>query len=353
MDKILVIIFGLLLIGCKKDKPDENNWQPYNPTSVEIINPFSNFPDMEIPEWNKTSEEGIRLGRKLYYDNILSTNGKSCSTCHPQNLSFTNPISSPNEMDILPHINLGWNSEFGWNGGTKWLDSVALADLEEGNIFLNANNDSIKARFERHPVYQEMFWDAFGVLIIELSEPERQKYISYALAQFMRTMIAGNSRFDRYLLGENVLTPEEIEGFNLFMREDKGDCFHCHGDSYNPLWKDNLFHNNGLNSAHIGVDQGRFLVTGDPTDMGKFKTPTLRNVELTGPYMHDGRFSTLEEVVNFYSTGLQNSPTIDPLMKNVTSGGAMLNPTEIGYIVAFLKSLTDYSFTTNSNLSAP
>jgi cytochrome c peroxidase len=344
-----------MLNSCSKDKtvPVEENNTEYSPTPYVSPNPFKNFPDIEEPSYNPSTVEGVYLGRKLYYDNILSMNGLSCSSCHLQTLSFTNPGTSPNEMEILPHINLGWNTSFGWEGGTKALDDVALADLAEGNIFLNANNDSIKERFKNHAEYPDLFYEAFGVDIVEVDIDERKKYISYALAQFMRTMISSNSRFDKYLAGENTLTPLELGGFSIFMQEEKGDCFHCHGDANNPMWRDNLFHNNGLNSTHSGSDMGRYNVTGNPLDIGKFKTPTLRNIELTGPYMHDGRFETLEEVVEFYSTGLQDSPTIDPLMKSVHEGGVMLTPEDKVALVAFLKSLTDIEYINDSSLSAP
>lgn len=336
-------------MSCRKDKPIISTYQttPYN-----LTNPFVNFPDIVEPEWNPTTEEGVYLGRKLYYDNILSMNGLSCSSCHPQAQSFVSSNTGPNGMQILPHINLGWSSSFGWNGGTKALDSVALDDLAEGNVFLNANNDSIKERLKNHSEYPQLFRNAFNIDIIEISLNERQKYISYALAQFMRTIISANSRFDQHIQGKNILTPLELYGFDLFMREDKGDCFHCHGDITNPLWKDNLFHNNGLNSTHSGHDLGRYLVTDNPSDIGKFKTPTLRNIELTAPYMHDGRFTTLEEVVNFYSSELQNSPTIDPLMKNIDAGGVLLTPDEKIALIAFLKTLTDVDFLSNPDLSA-
>jgi len=358
MRLIYLFLSTLLLtcsVSCKKDKtePIDTSVPEYNPTPYNLENPFVNFPDIEEPAFNPTTVEGVQLGRKLYYDNILSMNGLSCSSCHLQSLSFTNPNTSPNGMKILPHINLGWNTSFGWEGGTIALDDVALADLAEGNIFLNANNDSIRERLRNHTEYPDMFFEAFGVDIVEIALDDRKKYISYALAQFMRTMISSNSRFDKYLKGENTLTPQELGGYSVFMQEEKGDCFHCHGNANNPAWKDNLFHNNGLNSTHTGHDMGRYNVTGNPADIGKFKTPTLRNIELTGPYMHDGRFSTLEEVVDFYSTGLQDSPTVDPLMKNVHTGGAMLTPEDKAALVAFLKSLTDTEYINDSNLSAP
>jgi len=352
---IFVILF--FLSSCRKDKTTafvtSEEWGPYNPERYFFPNAFSNFPSVSEPEWNKTTIEGVALGRKLYYDPILSTNGKSCSTCHLQTLGFSSPVLGPNGMSIPAHVNMGWNSNFGWTGSESTLDSVALADLAEGNIFLNANNDSILKRLERHDEYQKLFWQAFGVEIVNESLAERQKYISYALAQFMRTQISYNSKFDRYLRGEGTLTADEYDGFAIFMSEDKGDCFHCHGGAANPMWRDNLRHNNGLNSTFSSNDLGYFNVTGNAYDIGKFRTPTLRNIELTGPYMHDGRFNTLEEVVDFYSTGLQHSSTIDPLMKKVNDGGVQLNPADKARLVAFLKTLTDYTFISNVELSNP
>ena len=135
------------------------------------------------------------------------------------------------------------------------------------------------------------------------------------------------------------------------MDESKGDCFHCHGSENNPLWTDNKFHNNGLDSSLTDLGLGR--VTGDPSDNGKFKSPSLRNLIFTAPYMHDGRFSTIDEVINHYSEGLQNSPTIDPLMKKVTQGGVQLSPQEKANLKAFLLSLTDEEFISNPNFSNP
>lgn len=354
--RICVLVICLFLSGaCRKDSPLETDelWGAYDPQPYPFPDAFANFPPVPEFDWNKTTIEGVTLGRKLYYDKILSTNGKSCSSCHMQQTAFTISDPGPNGMGIPAHINMAWNSSFGWTGSTHTLDSVALADLEEGNIFLNANNDSILARFKRNEDYQRMFWNAFGVKIIEESVDERKKYISYALAQFMRTQISYNSKFDKYLRGEINLSDDEIAGYDIFMSESKGDCFHCHGSESNPMWRDNLLHNNGLNSTFTGNDLGLYLITGDANDIGKFRTPTLRNIELTSPYMHDRRFTTLEEVVEFYSTGLQNSPTVDPLMKKVNEGGVQLNPTEKSQLVAFLKTLTDPSFVSNPYLGNP
>jgi cytochrome c peroxidase len=138
---------------------------------------------------------------------------------------------------------------------------------------------------------------------------------------------------------------QELNGFAVFMDEEKGDCFHCHGSDNNPLWTDNKFHNNGLDASFN--DLGLGTVTGDPNDNGKFRSPTLRNLTFTAPYMHDGRFTTLEEVINHYSEGLKFSPTIDPLMKKVSQGGVQLSVEEKISLKAFLLTLTDFEFINN------
>jgi cytochrome c peroxidase len=135
------------------------------------------------------------------------------------------------------------------------------------------------------------------------------------------------------------------------MDESGGECFHCHGDPYNTLWTDNKFHNNGLDA--VFTDNGLGVITGNNADNGKFRTPSLRNLIFTAPYMHDGRFATIDEVITFYSTGLQNSPTIDPLMKNVAQGGVLLSPQDMNDLKAFLLTLTDSSFISNTEFSQP
>lgn len=355
--KYILLLVGSIVFftSCKKDEEPINNytspggeWGIYNPTYVE---PYShpNLTPMHNPEFNKMTLEGIELGKSLYYDNILGTNGNSCSSCHWAQYSYTIPGMGPIGTSVLPHINLGWYDKYGWNGSEEHLDDVPLADLIDGNPFLNANSDTILNRFKRHNNYQRMFWKAFGVKIVEETVQERNKYIAYSLAQFLRTMVSFDSKFDRYILGLEPLTPQEASGLDVFMSENKGDCFHCHGNPYNPLWTDRGFHNTGLNSTFSGVDQGMYNETGNINDMGKFKTPTLRNIELTAPYMHDNRFNTLEEVVDFYSEGLQDSPYIDPLMKKVNQGGVQLTQGQKNDLIAFLKTLTDTSFINNPN----
>ena len=168
-----------------------------------------------------------------------------------------------------------------------------------------------------------------------------------AISQFERTLISSNSKWDRYLRGEANLNSSESQGFEIFFTE-KGDCFHCHSTI---LFTDNLFHNNGLDS--VFTDQGLYDVTGDHNDIGKFRTPSLRNWIFTKPFMHDGRFKDMGEVLEFYSTGVKWSPTIDPLMKKVEYGGIHLNDEEKVHLVSFLLTLNDSTFINNSEFSNP
>ena len=345
----LFLFFAICgLNSCKNDPPENNK---YIPEPFNLVIP-QGFPPMNIPEDNPLTVEGVALGRNLYYDNILSTNGNSCSSCHHQDEAFTISGPGPDGQGVLAHINLGWKPFFGWNGGEHLLDHVPLADLADGNVFLNANSDSILARFSRSSDYREMFRKAFNINITEVSLDERKKFISQALAQFIRTQISSNSRFDKFRLHlpDADFTPSEFVGYQIFFSE-KGDCFHCHSV---PLMTDHNFHNNGLDSVFSGASKGRFLVTNDPADIGKFNVPTLRNIELTAPYMHDNRFNTLEEVVEFYNSGVIHSPTVDPVMtKPSRYYGLGLTSTEKADLIAFLKTLTDTVFTNNPALSAP
>jgi cytochrome c peroxidase len=329
----------MLEAGCTKDKTPVND---YTITPYNLIIP-QGFPPMPIPAYNPTSVEGVALGRKLYYDPILSMNERSCS-------SFSVPIIGPTGNNVLPHINLGWKSNYLWFGGEHQLDHIPLADLAEGNVFLNTNNDTLLERLKNHPQYPELFEKAFGIDITEVSMQDRHHYISYALAQFLRTLISANSRFDQYTRHELQLTPNEINGYIIFNTE-KGDCFHCHGSA---LFTDNEPRNNGLDSIFTGTNQGRYIVTTDSNDLGKFISPTLRNIELTAPYMHDARFATLEEVVEFYNSGVKRSPTVDPIMtKPGKEYGLQLTQQEKDDLVAFLKTLTDTSYITNPAFTNP
>lgn len=318
----------LLTVNCNKESSPSPKQVIYNPTPYEIIIP-AGFPYMIIPEDNPATIEGVQLGRMLYYDSIIDKgNERACGQCHVQENSFTS------DDNVLPHVNLAWMKAYLWNGKVEGvLENIMLFEVEQ---FFETDLNKLNA----HSGYPELFKKAFGTDTITSKE------IAYALAQFVRTLTSYNSRYDRFLKGETTLTLSEEAGRLLFFSEE-GDCFHCHGTI---LLTDNSFHNNGMDSLPI---KGRAEITGNQNDIGKFKTPTLRNIEFTAPYMHDGRFTSLEEVIDFYSEGLIWSPTIDPLMKQVHLGGVQLTEEEKSDLVSFLKTFSDTAFINNPNFSSP
>ena len=304
--------------------------------------------DPLIPSNNPLTEEGVALGKKLFFDRKLSGNNtQACASCHKPQNSFTDNTRFSNGIDgvfgsrnSMPLMNLAWNftDKFAWDGKELGLERQALEPVKNP-IEMHSNWRNVAEKLQQDPEYPTLFLRAFGTTTIDSS------LVTKAIAQFERILISGNAKFDQYLLGNATLSLEELNGFTVFMDEEKGDCFHCHGSDNNPLWTDNGFHNNGLDSTFD--DLGLGAVTGDPNDNGTFRSPSLRNLNFTAPYMHDGRFATLEEVINHYSEGLQFSSTIDPLMKKVSQGGVQLTPQEKLDLKAFLLTLTDPEFINN------
>ena len=304
--------------------------------------------DPLIPSNNPLTEEGVALGKKLFFDRKLSGNNtQACASCHKPQNSFTDNTRFSNGIDgvfgsrnSMPLMNLAWNftNKFAWDGKELGLERQALEPVKNP-IEMHSNWRNVAEKLQQDPEYPTLFLRAFGTTTIDSS------LVTKAIAQFERILISGNAKFDQYLLGNATLSLEELNGFTVFMDEEKGDCFHCHGSDNNPLWTDNSFHNNGLDSTFD--DLGLGAVTGDPNDNGTFRSPSLRNLNFTAPYMHDGRFATLEEVINHYSEGLQFSSTIDPLMKKVNQGGVQLTPQEKLDLKAFLLTLTDPEFINN------
>lgn len=366
---VLILFSGFLLQSCAKKQ--ENVWQP-TPYVWNI--PFR-FPDrLNIPPDNPLTEEGIELGRYLFYDGRMSGRTHpdslmSCATCHIQanafEAGFDHPrfhggiVSGINGMQtrhvMLPLFNLVWNhSGYGWNGFIypqnpnphmrNIEDFVRVAVMAEDEM--DADTTKVKQLFQSLEGYPELFYKAFGSNRITFRNIER------AVAQFVRTLVSANSRFDRYLRGEIQLNPSELRGFVLFTTEEGADCFHCHGGGGNPLFTTNLFYNNGKDTIFEHLND-RFSITGNPMHTGAFRAPSLRNIALTAPYMHDGRFSTLDEVIDFYSTGVKYSPYIDPLMHHVLRGGVRLTQAQKNDLKAFLLALTDEDFISNPAFARP
>lgn len=323
----------ILLLGtfcsCKKEGVVESLEQ-LEYVTIEIPN---NFPEMILNPANPLSQEGIDLGRELYYDPILSNTGESCSSCHFQSNSFSHPVANS-----LAHVNLAWHSSFLWDGAVEGtLEDAMRFEVEE---FFSTNISNI----QQHATYPLKFKKVFGTTTITSEK------IAFALAQFLRSVISSESKFDKYLKGEIVLSSNEMNGLDIFLTE-RGDCFHCHSVG---LLTDNSFHNTGLDSVFTSLNWGRYQVTTNPSDIGRYKTPTLRNIELTMPYMHDGRFSTLEEVVEFYNSGVHITTHTDPIMtKPGKEFGLQLSAQDKADLVSFLMTLTDTSFINNPKFSHP
>lgn len=343
----LIIGFVSVLSSCSKDDSTET-YVP-TPLPLEIPELFEErILSPIIPFDNPQTVEGVALGKKLFFETLLSAdNTQSCASCHAPANAFSDSDQFSVGIDGLsghrnsmPIFNLAFNydDKFFWDGREFGLEDQALQPVENPIEMHNTWANAVET-LQNTEEYPELFSKAFGTSQIN------SDLVVKAIAQFERTLISGNSKFDRHLLGTATLTPEELSGFNIFMDETRGDCFHCHGNVNNPLWTDNKFHNNGLDATFTDIGLGE--VSGDPADNGKFKSPSLRNLAFTAPYMHDGRFNTLDEVINHYSEGLQNSPTIDPLMKKVVEGGVQLSALEKSDLKAFLLSLSDHEFIAN------
>ena len=353
---LLVTLFFFTL-SCKKDLAPlsgctDNLATNYNPNAINddgscsyfsttplIIQTPNGFPNMKIPSNNPMTVEGVALGEKLFKDPILSgDNSQACINCHQQSFAFSDPNqfsiginNTAGSRNASALINLGWNNSFNWDGSSSSLEEQAfepvINPLEMHNTWQN-----VEFKLNSNPEYTRLFKEAFNIDYID------SNHVVMAIAQFERTLISANSKFDKYLRGEENLTPSELSGYALFNSE-KADCFHCHGTQ---MFMDNSFHNNGLDSEPF-LDLGLSKITGNAFDNGKFKTPTLRNIEFSAPYMHDGRFASLEEVIEHYNSGGNFSSTIDPLMKKLGVGLQLTNQ-EKQDLIAFLKTLSDDNF---------
>ena len=256
---------------------------------------------------------------------------------------------------MMPMINLVWtNHGYLWNGmvssenplaAVKNLDDITWMAITAPDE-IHGDTAKVAALFQSIPGYLELFKKAFG------SDHVTVKNMGRAIAQFVRTLISADSKFDRFMRGEIQLTGAERSGYVLFMTEQGGDCFHCHGGDGNPLFTTNLFYNNGKDSVFTDPADRRSF-TGNLSDLGAYKAPTLRNLVFRAPYMHDGRYKTLDEVLAFYNSKLVWSPTISPLMHHIGTHGILLTPAKLADLKSFLLALTDSSFVTNPAFSRP
>ena len=314
------------------------------------------------PADNPLTEPGVALGRQLFYEKALSVNSTiSCASCHRQELAFTdglarsqgvNQARTPRSSMML--ANLLWEPRLTWDGAATTLENQARTPIENP-VEMHQPLTAGVARLQQLAPYPPLFRAAFG------SSTITEANVLKALAQFERTLISSNSRFDRYRRGDRTaLSSFEVQGFVLFTTHPNGtlrggNCGDCHAGE---LQTNHTFSNNGLDANP--TDLGLGLQTGRPTDNGKFRVPSLRNIALTAPYMHDGRFTTLEQVVDHYNEHVAlNSPNIDELLLNTTNDPRQqsftldLTATEKAQIVAFMRTLTDSTFIRDPRFARP
>lgn len=298
-------------------------------------------------ENNPVTEEGFELGKFIFNDPILSRDSTiSCASCHDQRVAFADPQhrlsigidSQIGERNAPPIFNLAFINEFFWDGGVVHMDFIPLNPITNP-LEMDQEVSVVVDKLKADPAYQAKFAAAFG----EGTEINSARFL-HALSQFMVMLVSADSKYDQYLLEGAELTDSELHGMELFEQ----NCTSCHEGA---LFTDRSFRNNGLDSEF--EDVGRYLITELGEDLGKFKVPSLRNIALTKPYMHDGRFESLEEVLEHYSSGVQNSETLDPLLNQNGQLGISLSDQEKEDIIAFLETLTDQTFVSNPLFFAP
>lgn len=358
MKKTVFCFFLLALstLGCKKDPVEQPAVYDSTPYTLE----YRDFPDPELPSDNLPTKAGVQLGRMLFYEKLMSKDGSmSCADCHRQAQAFSDSLQfsigvekMPGKRQAMAVENLAWHKHgMFWDGRAPLVRDQALKPIQDP-LEMNETLDNVVAKLQNQKQYRDQFIRAFGSDLITSDK------IGLAIEQFEFTMISNNAKYDQWKRGQATLTDSEERGRKLFFTEfdpigqkKGGECFHCHG-GFNFTNDDYM--NNGLDADADQKDAGRMKVTNDPNDKAKFKVPSLRNVALTAPYMHDGRFKTLEEVIDHYNTGAKNSSTVEFLLQyNLQPGGLTLNAQDKADLIAFLKTLTDSGFLTDASFQSP
>ena len=331
MKKLVIILFIVVFIVAFKTINNKLFYVPKN-----FPKPIYNFTN------NILSTAKIDLGKALFYDPILSNdNTISCSSCHLSYTAFThtdhdlshginNRIGTRNAPALF---NLAWAKNFMWDGAVHQLDVQALAPISNHNE-MDETIENVVLKLQQSKKYRKLFYNAFNDSVAT------GEHTLKAISQFMLTLISANSKYDKVMRKEAgfTFTEQEENGYKLF----KTNCSSCHKE---PLFTNNEFENNGLEPDTFLNDGGRIKITKNLADSLKFKVPSLRNIELTYPYMHDGRFKNLQMVLFHYTQSIYQSPTLSPQLKNKLN----LNENDKTNIIAFLKTLTDDEFLQNKN----
>lgn len=340
--RTFILVFAVLIISaCSK-----TDTSPIIDNTEEMLIIPKGFPEPVFPESNPYSLAKAQLGRYLYYERMLSKDSSiaSCSHCLKQEHAFSDNTMislgfglSPEFRNTMTHQNLVYRNKLCWDGRAKLIENNAYRSLFLPYI-LNGDTNEICRRLEGNPMYVAMFKKAFGDTV-KITATR----VAQAIATFVRTLISGESAYDKFINGDaSALTESQKRGMDIFFSE-RGNCSKCHS-GFN--FTDQLYHNTGVVTHYF--DRGLYDITKDDKDRGKFLTPTLRNIEMTAPYMHDGEIKSLEAVVNHYSNGGRAIIYKDTLIKILD-----LSFQEKTDLIEFLKALTDRKFLTNKKFSNP
>lgn len=350
---IIAFLSSLLLFACDPEEEIKLDETPY-------VLEYGNLPAPDIATDNPLTIQKVKLGRMLFYETMMSKNDSmSCATCHVQFDAFSDTTKFSIGVEGLPGgrqamavFNMAWNSnEFFWDGRAHLLRDQSLKPIQDP-LEMNETLENVMAKLSAVQDYKDQFVKAFG------SEDITSHKMSLAMEAFMNTIVSYDSKYDQYLAGNTSLTDSEERGKDLFFTEynpffpdqSGADCAHCHGGGN---FENDLYMNNGLDTDADMEDDGRMKVSLLAEDRAKFKVPSLRNIELTRPYMHDGRFSTLEEVVEHYNSGIKASSTLDLALDATIATGLFLTDQDKTDLVNFLKTLTDQSMINNAKFSNP
>ena len=339
-----LIISSLVFLGVactsssQEIKPEELFAVPAN-----FPNPVYDF------KKNPITPSGFELGRELFYEGDLSRDGTiSCAECHSQASGFTHHGHDVSHgIDNLkgtrnapPIQNMAFQKEFFWDGGVFDLDLFSIAPIENP-IEMDEKLGNVLEKLRKKEKYTNLFQQAYGS-----KEINTERFLK-ALSQFMNSLVSANARYDKYVRKETggTLSEEELAGMAIF----KQKCASCHAGE---LFTDQSYRNNGL-AIYDKEDTGRARITQNDKDNYKFKVPSLRNIAVTAPYMHDGRFYSLEAVLKHYNESVVDSPTLDGSLKKNQKLGIQTNTNEQKKLIAFLKTLTDDTFLKNKRFAAP
>ena len=349
---------GMILLSLITACEDEDPQVVYDPSPY--IMDVGDLPMPILPEDNKLTKSGVQLGRMLFYEKAMSKDGSiSCADCHQQKDMFSDIRTVSEGVDgkmghrqAMVTFNLAWHTRgLFWDGRVATLREQALHPIQD-SLEMNETIDNVIDKLSAMPLYREQFIRAFG------TDEITAERIGLAIEQFELSIVSSQSKYDLFEKGQVTLSESEERGRVLFFAnadpltgKKGGECVHCHGG---PNFANDFFVNNGLDRDVDFTDLGRFNVTGFPTDRAVFKVPTLRNIALTGPYMHDGRFNTLEEVIDHYNTGTKYSSTVHHTMEhNLQHGGLQLTAQNKADLVAFLHTLTDEALLSDERYSSP